>query len=78
MKYNFLVICSLVLMLFITFSIHLNRPKKKIKRKKTLPTVETFPRPLGKGFMEYIPPGKHCSSDKGCHAGSYVRYHNKS
>ena len=73
MKYDFLIITSLTLIFILTFCIHINRPRKK-KKKKTRPVVEKqFLAPLGKGFNEYIPPERTCNPKQGCHAGSYVK-----
>ena len=79
MNYETLVVVALVLLLIISFCVHLQYNKRQqrnvyarpvIKRKRNLS-------PPGKGFAEYIPPARKCSPEKGCHTGSYVDFSTK-
>ena len=75
MNYENFILLSLILLLIITFCIHIQQ-KKIVKKNTNKPKKPVISKKInlsgnGKSFGEYIPPKTKCSPEKGCHTGSY-------
>tara|TARA_Y100001970_G_scaffold136843_1_gene168340 strand:- start:707 stop:952 length:246 start_codon:yes stop_codon:yes gene_type:complete len=77
MNYETLIALMLVLLIVISFCIHIQNNKEPLENKPKQKTIKIRKRnlaPIGKSFAEFIPPKTKCDPEKGCHTGSYTAF----